>query len=127
METISVIRPKKILVVDDDEPTRIGMSHILSKEGYHVDSFSNGYEALSFLSQEEVDLVITDINMPEMNGIVFLKALAVSNPNINVIMITGYGKAESYIESINHGAYDYLTKPVNILDLLALLKKILSE
>ena len=80
-------RSKKILVVEDDESSRIELTKILQMDGYHVDSFSNGYEAISFLRQHEVDLVISDINMPEMDGVIFLKALNADFPNINVIWV----------------------------------------
>ena len=120
-------QPKKILVVDDEENARIGLSRLLAQEGYIVDSVSNGFEALNYLRQQEVDLIITDINMPEMNGIVFLKELNKSFPRSNVIMITAYGGVESYIESMNQGAFEYLNKPVKVDELKSILKKFFKE
>lgn len=120
-------KPKKILVVDDDEISRTGLSRILSKDGYLVDSVSNGFEALSYLRQQEVDLIMTDINMPEMNGIDFLKEITTSFPNKNVIMITGYGKVETYIASMNHGAVEYLNKPIVYTELKTILRKLFQE
>ena len=120
-------RPKKILVVDDDEITRIGLSRLLAKEGYVVDTVSNGLEALSYMRQQEVDLIMSDLNMPEMNGIAFLKELNACFPNSNVIMITGYGRVDSYLESINLGAFEYLNKPVKIEELKPILNKIFQE
>jgi CheY-like chemotaxis protein len=67
-----VKQAKKILVVDDEENARIGLSRLLAKEGFVVDSVANGFEALNYLRQHEVNLIVTDINMPEMNG--FLKS-----------------------------------------------------
>jgi DNA-binding NtrC family response regulator len=122
-----VKKPKKILVVDDDEISRTGLSRILSKDGYLVDSVSNGFEALSYLRQQEVDLIMTDINMPEMNGIDFLKEITTSFPNKNVIMITGYGKVETYIASMNHGAVEYLNKPIVYTELKTILRKLFQE
>lgn len=84
-------RPKRILVVDDEENARIGLSRLLSNEGFLIDCVSNGFEALNYLRQQEVDLIISDINMPEMNGITFLKELNKSFPKSNVIIITAYG------------------------------------
>ena len=118
---------KRILVVDDEENARIGLSRLLAKEGFVVDSVANGFEALSYLQQQEVNLVVTDINMPEMNGIAFLRELNKSFPNTNVIMITAYGGVESYIEAMNLGAFEYINKPVKIEELKSILKKIFRE
>ncbi len=120
-------QPKRILVVDDEENARLGLSKLLSNEGFLVDSVSNGFEALNFLRQQEVNLIVTDINMPEMNGITFLKELNKSFPNSNVIMITAYGGVESYIEAMNLGAFEYINKPVKIEELKSILKKIFKE
>jgi DNA-binding NtrC family response regulator len=118
---------KRILVVDDEENARFGLSKLLSNEGFLVDSVSNGFEALNFLRQQEVNLIVTDINMPEMNGITFLKELNKNFPNSNVIMITAYGGVESYIEAMNLGAFEYINKPVKIEELKSILKKIFKE
>ena len=118
---------KRILVVDDEENARLGLSKLLSNEVFLVDSVSNGFEALNFLRQQEVNLIVTDINMPEMNGITFLKELNKSFPNSNVIMITAYGGVESYIEAMNLGAFEYINKPVKIEELKSILKKIFKE
>ncbi|HEY5974265.1 MAG TPA: response regulator [Geobacteraceae bacterium] len=118
---------KRILVVDDEENARIGLSKLLAKEGFLVDSVANGYEALNYLRQQEVNLIVTDINMPEMNGIAFLKELNKNYPNSNVIMITAYGGVESYIEAMSLGAFEYLNKPVKIDELKSILKKIFKE
>ena len=119
--------PKRILVVDDEENARIGLSRLLVKEGYIVDSVSNGFEALNYLRQQEVNLIVTDINMPEMNGIAFLKELNKSFPQNNVIMVTAYGGVESYIESMNLGAFEYINKPIKVEELKSILKKIFKE
>src|ERR1700686_2404790 len=92
-------QPKRILVVDDEENARIGLSRLLAKEGFVVDSVANGFEALNYLRQHEVNLIVTDINMPEMNGITFRKELNKIFPQSNVHMITAYFGLETYIES----------------------------
>lgn len=121
------LSPIRILLVDDEENARIGLSRLLSNEGFLVDSVSNGFEALSYLRQQEVNLIISDISMPEMNGISFLKELNKSFPQSNVIMITAYGGVESYIEAMNLGAFEYINKPVKIDELKSILKKIFKE
>jgi DNA-binding NtrC family response regulator len=127
LEIALLKQAKRILVVDDEENARIGLSRLLAKEGFVVDSVANGFEALSYLRQHEVNLIVTDINMPEMNGITFLKELNKSFPQSNVIMITAYGGVESYIESMNLGAFEYINKPVKVDELKSILNKIFKE
>lgn len=127
MELLVVKKFKRILVVDDEENARIGLSRLLAKEGFIVDAVSNGFEALNYLRQQDVNLIVTDINMPEMNGIAFLKELNKSFPQSNVIMITAYGGIESYIESMNLGAFEYINKPIKVEELKSVLKKIFKE
>ncbi|BEH10889.1 MULTISPECIES: response regulator [Geobacter] len=118
---------KKILVVDDEENARIGLTKLLEREGFEVASVSNGFEALNYLHQREVNVIVTDINMPEMNGITFLRELNKSFPRSNVIMITAYGGVESYIEAMNLGAFEYINKPVKLDELKSILTKIFKE
>lgn len=118
---------KRILVVDDEENARIALSKILTHEGYDVASASNGHEALNYLRGKEVELIITDINMPEMNGMAFLRELNRSHPASNVIMITAYGEVESYIEAMNLGAFEYINKPVKLEELNKIINKIFKH
>jgi DNA-binding NtrC family response regulator len=118
---------KRILLVDDEENARLALSRLLSKEGYIVDAVSNGYEALNHLREHDVNLIVTDIKMPEMDGISFLRELNKSFPGSNVIMITAYGGVESYIEAINLGAFEYINKPVRIEELRSIMGKIFSS
>lgn len=118
---------KRILVVDDEENARIALSKILAREGYEVASAGNGYEALNYLRGQEVELIITDINMPEMNGMAFLRELNRSHPASNVIMITAYGEVESYIEAMNLGAFEYINKPVKLEELNRIIDKIFKQ
>jgi two-component system response regulator (stage 0 sporulation protein F) len=118
---------KRILVVDDEENARLALSKILSLEGYEVASAGNGYEALNYLRGKDVELIITDINMPEMNGMAFLRELNLSHPSSNVIMITAYGEVESYIEAMNLGAFEYINKPVKFEELKKIINKIFKH
>ncbi len=127
LESCVVKQAKRILVVDDEENARIGLSRLLAQEGFLVESVANGYEALDYLRQQDVNLIVTDINMPEMNGIAFLRELNKHFPKSNVIMITAYGGVESYIEAMNLGAFEYINKPVKIDELKSILKKIFKE
>lgn len=115
---------RKILIVDDEENARIGLSKLLTQEGYEVSSVANGYEALQYLNREKVNLVISDINMPEMNGLAFLRELHRVHPSTQVIMITAYGGVESYLEAMNLGAFEYIHKPVKLEELKSVMNKI---
>ncbi len=120
-------RMKRILVVDDEENARIALSMILRRDGYDVASVGNGFEALNYLRGREVELIITDINMPEMNGLVFLRELNRSHPASNVIMITAYGEVESYVEAMSLGAFEYINKPVKMEELNKIISRIFNK
>ena len=116
-----------ILVVDDEENAREGLTKILSKEGYAVDMASNGKEAIETLRRQSFDLVITDMRMPLMDGFEVLREIKKMNENIGVIMITAYGEVESYLEAINMGAFEYINKPVRVNELKRVITKVLEE
>lgn len=114
---------KRILVVDDEENTRIALTRLLSREGYEVNTAANGLEALSCLRDRPAELIITDLNMPEMNGLAFLRELNREYPASNVIMITAFGEVESYLEALNLGAFEYLNKPLRLEELRKVMGK----
>lgn len=118
------LEPKRILIVDDEENARVALSKILAHEGYDVLSAKNGVEALNCLRNKDVELIITDLNMPEMNGLMFLRELNRRHPAISVIMITAYGEVESYIEAMTLGAFEYINKPVKYDELKKVINKI---
>lgn len=118
---------ESVLIVDDEENARIGLKKLLALDGFQAAVAANGYEALEYLDHHQVDLVITDINMPEMNGLVFLRELNRSHPTVNVIMVTAYGGVESYLEAMHLGAFEYLNKPVRIEELKAVMARIFNR
>lgn len=118
---------ERVLIVDDEENARIGLTKLLSSDGFQVAAVANGREALKYLDGQTVDLVITDINMPEMNGLVFLRELNCSYPAVNVIMVTAYGGVESYLEAMNLGAFEYLNKPIRLEELRAIMDRIFNR
>ena len=119
-------KAKRILIVEDEENTRYALARLLVREGFLVDSVSNGCEALNFLRRQSVNLIVTDIKMPQMDGITFLRELNKNFPKSNVIMITAYGGVDSYLEAMNLGAFEYINKPVQIEELKLVMKKILE-
>jgi signal transduction histidine kinase len=122
MEELMESNPK-ILVIDDEEGLRDMLSFSLGKEGYKVSTARNGEEGIKKATEEDIDIVITDIKMPGMDGIAVLGKIKEINPRIEVIVATGYGTIESAIESLRKGAFDYINKPFNIDELLAILSK----
>jgi DNA-binding NtrC family response regulator len=104
----------KILVVDDDPASVEATVEALKREGYDLFSASGGREALKILNAENVDVVITDIKMPDLSGIDLLKYIHHNNPYTQVIILTGYGTVDSAVEAISTGAVSYLEKPIKI-------------
>jgi len=126
MDTSRPVKVKRILVVEDEDNTRHALTKLLTREGYFVEGVANGYEALLYLRRQPVNLIVTDIKMPRMDGITFLRELNKNFPKSNVIMITAYGGVDSYLEAMNLGAFEYINKPVQIDELKIIMEKILN-
>jgi len=116
----------KILVVDDDEAIGRFLKNILASMGHLVILSDNGYEALTILNKEKVDLVITDLKMPEMDGLTLLKTIMQDDElrDIAVVLMTGYNDGSSTIKASELGIYGYLNKPIKLNDLIVLLDEI---
>ena len=115
-----------ILIVEDDRITRESLAKALSSD-YIIRTAGNGVEALSILEKEIIDAVITDVKMPLKDGMKILETAKRASPDIIIIMITGYATVESAVEAMRKGAYDYITKPVNIARLHILIEKALEN
>jgi len=107
-----------ILIADDDKNTLASLQEGLSKEGYKVLTAGSGTEGLELARTGNPDLVITDLMMPGMDGLVFLKTVKKINPYLPVIIITGHGSVETAVEALKEGAFDYLSKPVRLKEVL---------
>ena len=116
-----------ILVVDDDASNRVTLERILNREGYDVAHAEAGREALAFLRENRVDLVITDLKMPGLTGIDLLKAVGQMDPDIEVIVMTAFGTVETAVEAMKEGAYDFVSKPLKRLELVTCVKKSLER
>jgi DNA-binding NtrC family response regulator len=101
----------RILVVDDEEVIRDGLKRILVREPFAVETCSSGYSAIEIMQKREFDLIITDLKMPGMSGIEVLKSVRTLQPDIPVILITGYASVETAVEAMKNGAFDYISKP----------------
>ena len=115
-----------ILIVDDEKNTREGLARALQRQ-YDVRLAENGIRALDLLSEGPVDVMLSDIRMPGMDGMTLLQRALVRTPQPVCILLTAYGTIETAVEAMKHGAYDYLTKPVNLDRLDLLLKRALRE
>lgn len=108
---------KRILVVDDDESLRWVTQAQLQQSGYLVGAAASGNEALECIRDAPPDMVITDLMMPGMSGVDLLKKIRADYPEIIVILVTAFGTVETAVEAMKAGAYDYVTKPVNMDEL----------
>ena len=108
---------KRILVVDDDESLRWVTQAQLQQSGYEATAAASGREALDRMREDPPDLVITDLMMPGMSGLELLKRIRAEYPEVIVIMVTAFGAVDTAVEAMKAGAYDYLTKPVNVDEL----------
>jgi DNA-binding NtrC family response regulator len=118
----------KILVVDDEAPIRDIVRKGLSQMGgYSVEVAQNGVEAIEKIEKDVFDLVLTDLKMPEMDGIELLKTIKGTRPEVMVILMTAYGSIETAVEAMRIGANDYITKPVDLNELLIHISKAQKE
>ena len=118
-------RPR-ILVIDDEEIVRISCKKCLTAEGYDTDTASNGIEGIRLAQATKYDLVLTDLKMPEMDGMEFIVKAKESQPDTRVIMITGYGTMEHAVKAMRLGAYNFIEKPFTPDALIAAVKEALG-
>ncbi len=111
-----------ILVIDDEQNIREGLATALEMDGYNVATASDGKAGLDYAAAHEVDLIITDLRMPVLSGEEVLSKVVADYPGVPVIVLTGHGSVETAVDAMRAGAYDFLTKPLN-LDRLSLLVK----
>ena len=114
----------KILIAEDEEITVKHLVNTLKKEGYAVESATNGIDALRKAESDSFDLLIADIKMPGMSGLELLERVREKTPELEVIIVTGYGSIGSAIEAMKKGAIEYLTKPFDLDELLLKVGKI---
>ena len=112
-----------ILVVEDDVENRAAMVKVLEGAGYKTLETDNGQQALDIIEEDDVDILVTDLRLPVMDGVELLKRAKAIEQEIEVIMITGHGTVEVAVEAIKEGAYDFITKPVKKAQLLRAVEK----
>jgi two-component system response regulator HydG len=114
----------KIIIAEDEEITLKHLVNTLKREGYDVTGTRNGREALEQISRDDFDVLITDVKMPEMNGIELLEKAKEKDPELEVMIITGFGSIGAAVEAMKKGAYEYITKPFDLDELILKVKNI---
>ncbi|MBC8458113.1 MAG: sigma-54-dependent Fis family transcriptional regulator [Deltaproteobacteria bacterium] len=117
---------KSILIIDDEENIRKYLGRALAKDGFDVFTAEYGKEGLNLLVREHIDIVLLDLNLPDINGLDVLKEIKGVDVQSVIIIITAYGDITSAVEAMRLGAYDYLTKPFDIEDIKIVINKALK-
>ncbi len=112
-----------ILIVDDEEKICKRLSSVIQREGYLVTSTTQPDKAIEFLSQQQFDIILTDLNMPQKSGFQIMEYIQQSGLNVLIIVITGYASVDTAIQSIKLGAYDFIQKPFDIETLKLTIKR----
>lgn len=126
MGKIKMVR-ERILVVDDEEDTRNLLADILKRGGYAVSVLPDGPSAIEEASKNLFNLVFVDLKMPGMDGIEVIKQIRKIKPDLMIILLTGYGTIDSAVRAMKAGAYDYITKPFQIDEILMMAKRALEH
>jgi DNA-binding NtrC family response regulator len=115
---------KTILLVDDDEAHLLWSSEVLKESGFKIESANSPKEALKLIKTKSYDLIISDLVMPEMSGLEFVRSVAAIREGQKAIILTGHGDVESFMESVyDLGAIEYIVKPVEMEEFVSIVKK----
>jgi len=117
----------KLLIAEDEKTQRDLLEGFLKKEGFSVEAVANGREALQMLEADFFDLALLDYKMPELDGLQTLREIRKLYPDFPVVMMTAYGTVETAVASMKEGALDYLTKPIDLDELLLMLQKVIER
>jgi two-component system NtrC family response regulator len=120
----NIMEHVNILVVEDEDIQRTLLKDLLEKEGFEVSGAGNGNDAIRLFKEKTIDIVLLDFKLPDTDGLTLLKQFKGINPETEIIMITAYGSIENAVDALKSGASEYLTKPVDLDDLLFRIKKI---
>src|SRR3989344_2145847 len=126
MKSMSLQPPEtgiRVLAVDDEPDILRFLSKCLAREGYLVETCENPVRAADMIAERDFDLVLLDIKMPGMDGMVLRKHAKEARPQSEVIMMAGYATVETAVRSIKMGAFDYLTKPFDVSELLGMTRR----
>lgn len=116
----------KILIVDDEKPIRDSLKMVLDEEGFTTDTAADGEEALQKIQSGNFDVVISDIKMPKLDGMQLLENVSKISPDTFFMIMTAYASVKTAIESLRHGAFDYLIKPVEFDDVIIRVQRLIE-
>ncbi|MGH2625722.1 MAG: sigma-54-dependent transcriptional regulator, partial [Anaerolineales bacterium] len=119
--------PARLLVVDDDAGSRAAVAEALRVEGHEVATAQGGRAALEMAKEQPFDVVISDIRMPGLDGLGLLRGLRAASPDVSVILMTAFGTVEAALQAIKEGAYDYVSKPLHLDELLLTVGRALEQ
>lgn len=117
---------QRVLVIDDEKDVAYSFQRVLAEEPVEVTGAPTGSEGLKQLRKQPADLVLLDVRIGEENGLEILRQIRKEHPRQLVIVMTAHGTAQTAIEAMKHGAFDYILKPFDVPELLALLRRALS-
>ena len=115
-----------ILIIDDEKNIREGLADAMELEGYNAFVAEDGKAGLARIAKGDIDLVITDLRMPGVTGEQVLSKVTAENPGVPVIVLTGHGSIDAAVDAMRNGAYDFLTKPLNLDQLTMIVKRALE-
>lgn len=118
---------RSILIVDDEISVRESLEKVLSKAGYATKTASSGNEAVTLLGKRKFDIVLSDLKMPDGDGFELLRSIKGKHPEIEVILLTGYGTVEKAVEAMKVGAYDFITKPFKKAIILSAVERAIEK
>ncbi len=117
----------RVLVVDDEAVIRKGLCRVMESRGYQVEASESGFGAIEKLQKAPFNIVITDLKMPGMDGIEVLKAIKILQPDVPVIIITGYSTVDTAVDAMKNGAFDYVSKPFIPEQIIEMVEKVLEQ
>lgn len=113
----------RIILIDNDESLVRVVKKFLERAGHAVDTAASGEEGIRLIGERRYDIVITDIYLPGMDGMAVLEKIKSLNPDLDIVVITGFGSIESAVSFMKAGAIDYISKPINFEHLDIVIKK----
>src|SRR4030042_1353540 len=117
----------KILIAEDEKAQRELLEGFLKKEGFSVEAAANGRQAIEKIERDFFDIAFLDYKMPELDDLQTLREIRKRLPDLPVVMMTAYGTVETAVASMKEGALDYLTKPIDLEELLIILQKVIER
>jgi DNA-binding NtrC family response regulator len=124
--TSTYIQPETILIVDDDPAHRDSLMRIFLRANYEIESAANGHAAIEWLKNKEFSIVLTDLIMPNIDGIAIIQASKKIQPDTPILLMTAYSSLENAVAAMREGAYNFLAKPIRRNELLLAIEKALE-